>query len=659
MHRLLAFSSLLLAVACSSDSVTDNRTFVGLALSVSPTADTLYLGGQNGAESTVMLAATATAQGSSIQLPGHVFESADSSIATVDVNGIVTARKVGTTTVSVRVNDVKASTTIVVLGIVKEIILTPPPAPLIVGDTLVLATSVRGWRGQVVSGQEVTYSSSSAIAVVSPTGWVVFSSSGTATITARTGNAVATISLTALPIVKSLTLAAPLTQVLVGDTVPLTVVLLGQKGQSLSGLPITYSSSGTIATVSPTGRVTFTAPGSVTITARSGETAGTITFTAQPREFIGNSASSLSSGLDATCGLAAFGRAFCFGKAPVTGIARDTTCFDIPGTPGDPKPCSLVALPIAASIQFATLAVGDSVACGIATGGRLYCWGDQTYGQVGNGVSRPGTSALPTPVTGPLATAAMFTQVTAGGTHACGLVAGGAALCWGRDTLFQIGGNGDFLPASSSTPIPAGGQNRFVAITAGHAHTCGLNADGIAICWGDNRKGQLGRGVISGPSDLALPVSGPAFTQISAHGDNTCGLTASQAVFCWGANEFGQTGQSAPLPSATPSPIAGGGYSFVAVGGQHACAMTASGASCWGSNQYGQLGRGFALGSATAPDVVAGTRTFTALSSGSRTSCAVATDGGTFCWGSSIYGATGTEIQASAVVVPTRIAPLR
>jgi len=310
--------------------------------------------------------------------------------------------------------------------------------------------------------------------------------------------------------------------------------------------------------------------------------------------------------------------------------------------------------------------VGDSVACGIATGGRLYCWGDQTYGQIGNGISKPGTAALPTPVTGPLIDAATFTQISAGGEHACGIIASGAAFCWGKDSSFQLGG-GDNLPVHSSTPIPVLGGTLFKSISAGRSHTCGITTAGVSVCWGQNSKGQLGRGGRGAPTDTVAAVAGPAFVQISARGDNSCGLTADGKIYCWGANETAQTGL-APSDTgiSTPNQVAGSGYTFVVVGGSettpstgpvgHVCAMQGSTVLCWGSNVYGQLGRGgqTGLGSPT-PAPVSGGRAFTALSAGTRTSCAIAADGA-YCWGSSIFGATGNQVQALAVTVPTKTA---
>lgn len=587
---LVTILALIAAAACSSDSdsVTDSRTLVGLELAMSPSRDTLFLGGP-AAATTSKVAATATINGRPVALPGHVFESADTTIATVgpaqagDTSAVVTAIGVGTTTVAVRVNGQRATTTIVVL-----------------------------------------------------------------------------------PILKSVTVTAPVAQVLVRDTIPLTAKAFGWDGAVLAGQTFTFSSSSPSATVSSTGVVTFTAPGSATITAKSGDQIATVALSALAREFIGGAATSLSSGLDATCGLLPLGRVFCFGKSPVTGIAKDTTCFNQADVSGAPSPCTLIPLPIAAQIQVSAVAVGDSVACGIATGGRLYCWGDQKYGEVGNGISKDGTSALPMLVTGPLTAAATFTQVSAGGAHACGIISTGDAFCWGKDISLQLGG-GDGLRVNSSTPIPVGMGGTFKSISAGRSHTCGIRTDGVTLCWGANTKGQLGHGVVGDTTDAATPVNGPAFVQISARGDNTCGLTSDALIFCWGANESGQTGLPVSGPVVVPHQVGGTGYTYVAVGGAdstrstgpvgHVCALQASKAVCWDSNVYGQLGRGTVSPVVDPnPAPVAGSQAFSVLSVGTRTNCAIAADGA-YCWGSSIFGAAGNQLQALAVMTPTKTAP--
>jgi hypothetical protein len=580
---LVTILALAATAACSSDSVTDSRTLVGLELSMSPARDTLFLGGAD-TLTKATVAASAKINGRAVPLPGHVFESGDTAVATVsafsvsDTAAVVTAVQVGTTTVAVRVNGERATTTIVVL-----------------------------------------------------------------------------------PILKSVAVTAPVSQVLVRDTIPLTYKAFGWDGSVLAGQPFTFTSSSPSATVSPTGVVTFTAPGSATITARSGDQIATVALSALAREFIGGAAASLSSGLDATCGLLPLGRTYCFGRAPLIGIAKDTTCFD--DRQPSPVGCTLVPLRIAGELELSAVTVGDSVACGLNPQGRAYCWGDQTYGQIGNGISKPGSSALPTLVTGPHATVLTFSQISAGAAHACGLATNGAAYCWGKDSTYQLGG-GDGLALNSTTPIPVKG-GPYKSIAAGRGHTCALRTDGVAECWGDNRNGQLGQGIAGAPVDVPLAVSGLTFTQLSARGDNTCGVTSGSLIFCWGANESGQTGQTVSDSVPTPSQVPGTGYTTVSVGGldtnavarrrsSHVCALANGSAVCWGGNEYGQLGRGTFGGASSTPVTVTGFA-FTAISAGTRSTCAVAADGA-YCWGSSVLGAVGNQVQALKFTSPTKSA---
>jgi alpha-tubulin suppressor-like RCC1 family protein len=383
--------------------------------------------------------------------------------------------------------------------------------------------------------------------------------------------------------------------------------------------------------------------------------------------FLGGGPGSIASGVDATCGIVTGGQTWCFGKAPLIGVAKDTTCFGRVGeADSTAAPCTLVPLQIAGNLALTSLTVGDSLACGLAAGGAAYCWGEQTFGELGNGIAADGKPSLPVRVTGPLTVAATFTQISAGSTHACALVTGGSAYCWGSDFALQLGG-GDLIMANASTPVPAAPGKVFKQIAAGRDFTCGLQTDGVTLCWGDNKLGQLGRGAPGAPDENFLPVAGPAFTQISARGDNACGLTAAGTIYCWGDNTTAQTGRAAGGITATPNQVAGTGYTYVAVGGRdstgadgkvaHVCALAGSTVSCWGSNRYGQLGRNIAPGNLLmTPTPVAITGTYTALSAGSRTSCAAAADG-LYCWGSSLWGATGNQIQAVAVTGPTKTQP--
>ena len=193
------------------------------------------------------------------------------------------------------------------------------------------------------------------------------------------------------------------------------------------------------------------------------------------------------------------------------------------------------------------------------------------------------------PATAPASPASAATNsISSGNLHTCGLRADGSAVCWGLNNLGQ------------ATP-PAG--ETFAAISNGTWHTCGLRADGSAACWGWNGYGQ------------ATPPAGATFAAISSGNLHTCGLRADGSAACWGWNEYGQA-----------TPPAGATFAAISSSWNHTCGLRSDGSVvCWGRNHRGQT---------AAP---AG-ETFTAISSGSGHTCGLRADGSAVCWGSNNFG---------------------
>jgi alpha-tubulin suppressor-like RCC1 family protein len=84
-----------------------------------------------------------------------------------------------------------------------------------------------------------------------------------------------------------------------------------------------------------------------------------------------------------------------------------------------------------------------------------------------------------------------FTQLTSGNQAVCGLIASGAAYCWGVNSSGQIG---DGTSSNRAAPVPVSGNIVFASVRIGNAHTCGLTPSGAAYCWGNNNSGQVGDG---------------------------------------------------------------------------------------------------------------------------------------------------------------------
>lgn len=309
-----------------------------------------------------------------------------------------------------------------------------------------------------------------------------------------------------------------------------------------------------------------------------------------------------------------------------------------------PRPRFVAGLPAGPK----AVATGSNHSCALFANGTVRCWGDNSFGQLGDGTqTNRNTPVLVQGLTNVLA-------ITAGDEHTCALLANGTMRCWGRRDDFRLG-RGEYLTGGIS---PTGAQtspqtvrrctctnfcdcddggttqfnwesllsdaDQFVSVSAGGAHTCALRVDGTSWCWGRNTRGQAGRRGRSGGELLPLDYDAVRFakrvefdgpfvhelTTVSAGSAHTCAMSAGSAVLCWGENlnfqtsafaptaaqECRGTGQNAFCRATVDVRIAG--PHAVAAGGNTTCALTNteswfSVARCWGANVDGQAGARF------------------------------------------------------------------
>jgi len=294
-----------------------------------------------------------------------------------------------------------------------------------------------------------------------------------------------------------------------------------------------------------------------------------------------------------------------------------------------------------------TLAVGTNHACGLTSAGAAYCWGDNRWGQLGNGVSGTDPNPAPVAVQGGIS----FSRVTAGVNHTCALTAAGVAYCWGVNVDGQLGSptnSGQIAP--NPVPLSVITTLAFVALEAGAWHTCGLTPAGAVYCWGSNQFGQLGHsenaGVVA-PNPAPVQVATSAlFTRLAAGEHHNCALTAAGAAHCWGRNNQGQLGieinigtQIPTLPQAVSGNLV---FASVTPGGTHTCGLTAAGSAyCWGSNERGEGGTSVNFENGVpnqAPTAVESNLLFTALAAGQQHTCGLVAGGDAYCWGTNRSG---------------------
>ena len=279
--------------------------------------------------------------------------------------------------------------------------------------------------------------------------------------------------------------------------------------------------------------------------------------------------------------------------------------------------------------------------CALTVSGGVQCWGAI------EGLPVSLASSLPVDVPG--LTEGVI-AITGGGNHACALTSVGGVRCWGGNEQGELG---DGTRTSTATPVDVVGLGSAVAsISAGVWHTCAVTATGRALCWGDNSFGQLGDGT---KTDRVLPgdVSGlsSGVRAISAGGDHSCALTASGAVKCWGTNTSGQLGNGTTIESLVPTAVVGlaSGVTSISAGYSHSCAIAVGGnASCWGNNHYGQLGDGTGAFRRYKVTVVGISGVTTAIYAGLSHTCALISGGEAKCWGLQQYGELGTGTNTSS-----------
>lgn len=307
----------------------------------------------------------------------------------------------------------------------------------------------------------------------------------------------------------------------------------------------------------------------------------------------------VSAGPRTTCVLDALDEAYCMGHL---GNEASSNLVKVPG-----------------GHKFQEISAGSSFACGISSG-DVYCWGENTSGQLGAGADIH-WAAEPIPIlvdeevieistglyfacassadtswcwgesgyyqTGryndqprPVELREHVRGISAGHYHACGIQADGVSVCWGANVTYQI----EAINRNSfDFPYPVSQANEFETIHAGRFHTCGRAADGVVTCWGDYES--------TPPGFFNHQEVGRKFKHLSLNGAITCGIDQGNALECLGPNSLGTLGVGDTSPREVWSQVSGRWWKFDGsnYGG---CALNLAGELfCWGTNYSGAFGQ--------------------------------------------------------------------
>ena len=297
-------------------------------------------------------------------------------------------------------------------------------------------------------------------------------------------------------------------------------------------------------------------------------------------------------------------------------------------------------------VLAAILLVGLLIApcsASLAQTAPLYGWGDNYYGQLGDGTN--GYSLVPTQTVG----LTNVVQIASGASHTLALKSDGTVWAWGSNKFGELG---DGSNMERDFPVQVTGLSGVIQIAGGTAHSVALKSDGTVWTWGDNSEGQLGLGKVQETS-TPIRVSGlTKVIQITAGSYHTLVIRKGGAVWAWGFNDDGEVGNGTTDNQPTPVQVAGL-TSIVKISGgyYHSLAVKSDGTAYgWGSNYTGQLGDGTDT-DRSSPVKIYGVTSAVNVAAGGYHSLLLKSDGTVWGTGDNYHGVLGNGTYETTYIV--------
>ncbi|MCL2822443.1 MAG: hypothetical protein FWD57_00455 [Polyangiaceae bacterium] len=349
----------------------------------------------------------------------------------------------------------------------------------------------------------------------------------------------------------------------------------------------------------------------------------------------------IAAGAFHTCGVTSAGKVFCWGSNSSGQLGYETE-----GEESMPAPVPALSSGVVA------VSAGGAHTCALTDSGAVLCWGANSSGQLGNGSDDD--RGVPTPVLG---LQSGVIAISAGRSHSCAVMNNGKVMCWGNNMFGQLG-DGSLVDRDRPTPV-VWLSGKAVSVSAGGLYTCAVMESGIDMCWGQGDWGQLGNGDVA---DQPTPVevnNSENIIKVSAGLKHTCDLSATGTLRCWGDNVYGQLGNGSFLTPQNPAPVTGlmSDTVDVASGDNFTCALRSTGTLlCWGVNFRGELGDGTNnIRDNPAPVESLGSSVKSLAQITHRHTCVITKTDEAKCWGDNSDGQLGVEYWEGRLGIPATV----
>ncbi len=337
-------------------------------------------------------------------------------------------------------------------------------------------------------------------------------------------------------------------------------------------------------------------------------------------------------------------------KFPITSYGKHTFEVRASDSAGNTTPQPLQYSWEVTTTIWKMISGGYQFFCGLTTRGRLYCWGTNGYGELGTGDFDIMVSYLPREVS-----PKNWQKVTTSRNHACAIDGNRDLYCWGDDSYYQLGdGDGGWGSEDRYSPKkvleygPSAGN--WTDVSAGLRNTCGIKSDGTLWCWGRNYYGMLGIGswdtsfINYTPEKISLTNDWKAVF-LSKLFSSACAIKTDGTLWCWGRNDTGELGTGDNSNRNYPTQISDARWKKIAFFTDHA-----NGKGTIGLREDGTLwvwGSSIFLGvtdtTTTYSPILLSSKQYKDIFGGYDNVCAIETNGKLHCWGSNTTQQLGQE----------------